>query len=91
MSPLILIESILLHSNSLKNQVTESYLSLYITLVAQLVGAFSCMPKRCRFDSQLHAGNPKHIPRLWVQCPVKARTGGNQSMFLSHFIVSPPL
>ena len=48
--------------------------------VAQFIGALFCMPKGCRFASQ-----SDHIPRLWVQSRVRACTGGNQRMFLSHF------
>ena len=46
--------------------------------VAQLVGASSYTPEVCGFDPW-----SRHIPRLWVQSPVKVHTGGNQLMFLS--------
>ena len=55
---------------------------IYPGWVAQLVGASSCTPKGCRFDSQ-----SGQIPRLWVQAPVGEHLGGNQSMFLSHIDV----
>ena len=50
--------------------------------LAQLVGVLSHTPKGWgadRFDSR-----SGHIPRLWVQLPVGAYMGGNQSMFLSY-------
>ena len=56
--------------------------------VAQLVGVPSPnTPEGCRFNPQ-----SGHIPRLWVQSPAGARSGGNQSMFLSCITVSlsPP-
>ena len=46
--------------------------------VAQLVGASSCTPKGCRFDSR-----SRHLLRLQVQSPFWVHTGGNQLMFLS--------
>ena len=46
--------------------------------VVKLVGALSCTPKGCGFDSW-----SGHIPRLQVWSPVRVCTGGNQSMFLS--------
>ena len=51
--------------------------------VVQLVGASPHTPKGCRFNSW-----SGHIPRLRVQSPVRAHTGDNQSMFLSHINVS---
>ena len=46
--------------------------------VSELVGALSHTLKGCGCDS--HSG---HRPRLWVQSPVGACMGGNQSMLLS--------
>ena len=51
--------------------------------VAQLAGASSCTPKGCWFDSR-----SEHITRLQVWSPVRACTGGNRWMFLSHIDVS---
>ena len=50
-----------------------------LTSVAQLVGASSCKPKGCGFNSW-----PQHMPRLQVQSLTGEHTGGNQQMFLSH-------
>ena len=47
--------------------------------VAQLVGALSHTPKVCGFSSR-----SGHIPRLWVQSPVRAYRRGSQSTFLSY-------
>ena len=52
-------------------------------LVFQLVGMSSSTLKVYRFHSQ-----SGHIPRLWVQSPVRVLVGGNQSMFLSHINAS---
>ena len=43
----------------------------------------SCKPKGHRFNSR-----SGHIPRLQIWSPVRVRTKGNQSMFLSHINVS---
>ena len=41
--------------------------------------------KGCRLDSR-----SAHVPGLQIQSPIRARTRGSQSMFLSHIIVSLP-
>ena len=51
--------------------------------VAQLLRESSQSPKGCGFNSP-----PGRIPRLCVRSPVRACTGGYQSMFLSHINVS---
>ena len=52
--------------------------------MAQVVGALSHRPKGHKFNSQ-----SGHMPRLWVQSPVRAHITGNQSMFLSLSLLSP--
>ena len=51
--------------------------------VASSVGALSRTPKVCTFDAL-----SRHIPRLWVQFTVRMYKGGNQSMFLSLFLLA---
>ena len=45
---------------------------LALASVAQLVGALSCEPKGCSFNSWLG-----HIPRLQVQSLVRVHVGGS--------------
>ena len=47
--------------------------------VAQLVGESSHTPNSCGFNSQ-----SRYIPSLQVRSLIRARTGGNRSMFLSY-------
>ena len=55
-----------------------------LAAVAQLVAVPSHTPKGCRFDSR-----SGHLPRLQVWSLVGLQMEGNQSMFLSHFSLSP--
>ena len=51
--------------------------------VAQLPRALARTPTGYGFNP-----SSKHIPRLYVRSPIRARMGGNPSMFLSHISVS---
>ena len=54
--------------------------------VAQLVRASFHKSKGYGFDSQ-----SGHMPRSWVQTPIRVHTRGDQLLFLSHIDVSLPL
>ena len=72
------------HNSTPKNQPTnlptnkQTNKQSSLGWVAQLVGALSHRLEVCRINSW-----SRNIPRLWVQSPVRAWTGGNQAMSLS--------
>ena len=98
---LVVVSCPLLHANNqhLELQKSLEYFLLHYAFVknenngpgqaGQLVGVLSHKPTSCGYNPQ-----SGHIPRLWVQSPIRAHAGGNCLMFLSHILFlslsSPP-